>query len=57
MTGDGTSRSGTRNAVRREFAIRLFELPPELGGGTGGGTVGEVEDWKVMLAHQAPDCV
>lgn len=40
----------TRNAVRREFAIRLFELPPELGGGTGGGTVGEVEDWGLMLA-------
>lgn len=24
--------------------IRLFELSPELGGGTGGSAVGEVED-------------
>jgi hypothetical protein len=24
---------------------RLLELPPELGGSTGGGAVGEVEDW------------
>lgn len=51
MAVDGLNRSGTRNAVRREFAIRLFELSPELGGGTSGGTVGEVEDWEAMLAQ------
>lgn len=33
-----------------EILIRLFELPPELGGSTGGGAMGEVEDWQVMLA-------
>lgn len=52
---NGLNRSETRNAVRREFAIRLFELLPELGGRTGSGTVGEVEDWEgIKLAHQAP---
>lgn len=32
------------NATVEEFAIRLLELPPELGGGTASGAVSEVED-------------
>lgn len=37
--GNVECRAGTKFDM-----IRLFELPPELGSGTGGSAVGKVED-------------
>lgn len=51
MAGPRQERWGKGGCSRRknEPASGLLELAPELGGGAGGGTVGEVEDWGGLV--------
>lgn len=48
-TKAGEMGKGGCSRRKNEPASCLLELTPELGGGAGGGTVGEVEDWGGLV--------